>query len=252
MAGTRASCRAIVVAYDATRAAERALREAAALLPGRPALVLVVWKAGLAFELIALPASAIGLPPAPLDIRAALAAERSAYEGALRAAEQAAQLARELGLDAEPLVVADDPDVPVHETIVAVARERAAQAVVVGAHAHGGILGGVSRGVVRAAPCAVVVVREDVRREELAPAGRRPTPETMTIEQKTGTSNRAYNLVSVIYHALQGAETYDAFIADAQRDGDGELADFFRGVQERNREIAERAKRLLMPRLDGA
>jgi nucleotide-binding universal stress UspA family protein len=158
------SRRPIVVAYDATPAAERALREAAALLAGRPALVLVVWKAGLAFELIALPASSIGLPPAPLDIRAALAAEESAYEGARRAAEQAAQLARELGLDAEPLVVADEPEVPVSETIVSVARERDAQAVVVGAHRHGGILGGVTRGVVRDAPCPVVVVREDVER----------------------------------------------------------------------------------------
>jgi nucleotide-binding universal stress UspA family protein len=156
--------RPIVVAYDATPAAERALREAAALLAGRPALVLVVWKAGLAFELITLPASSIGLPPAPLDIRAALAAEQSAYEGAQRAAEQAAQLARELGLDAEPLVVADDPEVPVSETIVSVGRERDADAIVVGARTQAGIVDSVSRGVVRAAPCPVVVVREDVRR----------------------------------------------------------------------------------------
>jgi nucleotide-binding universal stress UspA family protein len=152
----------IVIAYDATPASERALREAAALLTGRPAQVLVVWKAGLAFELIALPASSIGLPPAPLDIRAAMAAEEAVYEGARRAAEQAAQLARELGLDAAWLVVADEPEVPVDETIVAVARERDAAAVVVGAHAHGGILGSVSRGVIRSAPCPVVVVREDI------------------------------------------------------------------------------------------
>jgi nucleotide-binding universal stress UspA family protein len=154
----------ILIAYDATPAAERALREAAALFTGRPGLVLVVWKAGLAFELIALPASSVGLPPAPLDIRAAMEAEQTLYEGARRAAEQAARLARELGLDAQPLVVADDPDVPVDETIVSVARERGAQAVVVGAQAKSGILGNVPRGVIRTAPCAVVVVREDVGR----------------------------------------------------------------------------------------
>jgi hypothetical protein len=73
----------------------------------------------------------------------------------------------------------------------------------------------------------------------------------MTIEEKTGTSNAAYNLVSVIYHALQGAETYEEFIADAEREGDGELADFLRDVQERNRDVADRGKRLLKPRLDG-
>jgi nucleotide-binding universal stress UspA family protein len=155
----------VLVAYDATPASERALREGAALLAGRAALVLVVYKPGLAFEAIALPASSIGLPPAPLDIRAALEAEATAYDNARRAAEQGAWLARELGLDAAPLVVADDPDVPVHDTIASVARERDAQAVVVGAHAHGPILGSVSRGVIRTAPCAVVVVRQDARKD---------------------------------------------------------------------------------------
>jgi hypothetical protein len=72
----------------------------------------------------------------------------------------------------------------------------------------------------------------------------------MSIEQKTRTSNAAYDLVSVIYHALQGAETYDRYIADAEERGDGELADFFRDVQERNCDIADRAKALLRDRLD--
>jgi hypothetical protein len=72
----------------------------------------------------------------------------------------------------------------------------------------------------------------------------------MSVEQKTRTSNAAYNLVSVIYHALQGAETYDGYIADAEQRGDGELADFFREVQDRNCDIADRAKALLRDRLD--
>jgi hypothetical protein len=72
----------------------------------------------------------------------------------------------------------------------------------------------------------------------------------MTIEEKTRTSNPAYDLVSVMYHALQGAETYDRYITDALERGDGELADFFRDVQERNCEIADRAKALLGRRLD--
>jgi len=53
----------------------------------------------------------------------------------------------------------------------------------------------------------------------------------MTIEAKTRTSNPAYDLVSVMYHALQGAETYERYITDARERGDGELADFFRAVQ---------------------
>jgi len=71
----------------------------------------------------------------------------------------------------------------------------------------------------------------------------------MTIEEKTRTSNAAYDLISVIYHALQGAETYDRYITDADQRADGELADFFREVQRRNCDIAERAQGLLRDRL---
>ena len=71
----------------------------------------------------------------------------------------------------------------------------------------------------------------------------------MTIEEKTRTSNAAYDLVSVIYHALQGAETYDRYIADARERDDGELADFFSEVQRANCEFAEHGQRLLISRL---
>jgi hypothetical protein len=71
----------------------------------------------------------------------------------------------------------------------------------------------------------------------------------MTIEEKTRTSDAAYDLVSVIYHALQGAETYDRYITDARGRNDGELADFFREVQAANCDFAERGQRLLSSRL---
>src|SRR4051794_6401564 len=74
----------VIIAYDGSPAAEHALREAGPLLAGRCALVLVVWKAGVAFELVELPAATIGLPPAPIDIRAALETDRALYEGAQR------------------------------------------------------------------------------------------------------------------------------------------------------------------------
>jgi nucleotide-binding universal stress UspA family protein len=150
----------VLIGYDGTAAAERALRETAELLTGREAVVAVVWKAGLAFELLALPAAGVGLPAAPVDVRTALEVDRSLLESASRGAERAAELARELGLDAEPLVVADDPETPVDETLVRVARERDAQVVAIGAHKHGPILGSISRGVVRNAPCPALVVRE--------------------------------------------------------------------------------------------
>ena len=150
----------VLIAYDGTAAAERALRETSELLRGRKALVVVVYKAGLVFELIELPAASAGLPPAPLDIRTALEIDQSLLEATRRAAEQAAATARELGLEAEPLVVTEDPEIPVDETLVSLARERDVQVVSVGAHNHGPILGSISRGVVRNAPCPALVVRE--------------------------------------------------------------------------------------------
>ena len=152
----------VLIAYDGTMTSEQALREAAGLLGGGPALVVVVSKPGLAFELIELPASSIGLPPAPLDVRTALETERALFEGAQRAAERAAALARSLGLEADALVVAEDPDITVAETLLRIARERDARAIAVGAHPHGGLLGSTTRAVVRDARCPVIVVRSDV------------------------------------------------------------------------------------------
>jgi rubrerythrin len=62
---------------------------------------------------------------------------------------------------------------------------------------------------------------------------------------KTGTSDPTYNLVSVLYHALQGAETYDMYIQDAESEGMNDLAQFFRDVQKEERHRADRAKELL-------
>ena len=60
-----------------------------------------------------------------------------------------------------------------------------------------------------------------------------------------GTTDVAYNLISVIYHALQGAETYGVYANDAEQDGNPRLAEFFRGVQEESLKRAEHAKELL-------
>lgn len=152
----------VLIGYDGTRAAEHALRETAGLLGGHTALIVVIWKTGLAFELIELPTSSVGLPPAPLDVRTALEADQALYEGARRAAERAAQLARTLGLDAEPLVVAEDPETEVAETLVQIARERDADAIAIGAHSRSGLLGSTCRAVIKTAPCPVLVVRSPV------------------------------------------------------------------------------------------
>ena len=67
--------------------------------------------------------------------------------------------------------------------------------------------------------------------------------------KETGTSDEGYNLVSVLYHALQGAETCTRYIEDAERTGDEELANFFREAKDIQRQLAGQAKMLLKRRL---
>jgi hypothetical protein len=64
-------------------------------------------------------------------------------------------------------------------------------------------------------------------------------------EQTTGTRDEHYNLVSVLYHALSGADTCDRYALDAEAAGDERLAAFFREGQVLQTELAERAKGLL-------
>lgn len=67
---------------------------------------------------------------------------------------------------------------------------------------------------------------------------------------RAGVENERYDLVSVLYHTLQEAETLQAYIDDAQQSGDEELAGFLRGVQEEDRNRAKQAKKLLADRLN--
>ena len=61
-------------------------------------------------------------------------------------------------------------------------------------------------------------------------------------ERATGARNEEYNLVSVLYHALHGAETCEMYALDAEAAGNDELASFFRNVQATHRQVAEQAK----------
>ncbi len=66
----------------------------------------------------------------------------------------------------------------------------------------------------------------------------------------TGSSNEQYNLVSVLYHSLEGAATYEQYIQDAQQAGDNDLANFFQEVKDTNSRLAQRAKELLGQRMN--
>ena len=61
-------------------------------------------------------------------------------------------------------------------------------------------------------------------------------------EQATGTRDEHYNLISVLYHALHGAENCETYMFDAETTGRGELAAFFREAQAMHAALAEQAK----------
>jgi maltooligosyltrehalose synthase len=64
--------------------------------------------------------------------------------------------------------------------------------------------------------------------------GRRGTPDDAT-----------YDLISVMYHTLQGCETYEQYAQDAEQAGQQEIAQFFREVQQQNERLAQRGQQLL-------
>ena len=61
----------------------------------------------------------------------------------------------------------------------------------------------------------------------------------------TGTRDITYDLISTCYHLLQGAETVNLYIADAEQEGNQELVTFFRETKDEYTRRAEQAKQLL-------
>jgi hypothetical protein len=65
----------------------------------------------------------------------------------------------------------------------------------------------------------------------------------------TGTKDKDYNIIWFVEACLSNALRLESYIADAERDGDTELADFFRRAQGESRKGAEQGKELLARRL---
>ena len=59
----------------------------------------------------------------------------------------------------------------------------------------------------------------------------------------TGTRDETYDVISIVYHALQGAENCDIYAEDAERD---ELRSFFQQAGDQQRQLADKGKQLLM------
>jgi rubrerythrin len=71
---------------------------------------------------------------------------------------------------------------------------------------------------------------------------------TTTGQQLTGISDTVFNLGSVFYHAAEGGQVYAKYIEDAEREGDQELVEFFREVQQQDAHRAQKAKQLISRR----
>ena len=67
----------------------------------------------------------------------------------------------------------------------------------------------------------------------------------------TGTKDKVYNLVWFVEQSLSNALRLQTYIEDADRDGDSDLAEFFRRAQAASRKGGEQGKDLLRKRLSG-
>jgi hypothetical protein len=71
----------------------------------------------------------------------------------------------------------------------------------------------------------------------------------MEAGQTTGTKDKDYNLIWFTEQSLSNALRLETYIQDAEREGDNELADFFRRAQSASRKGGGQGKELLGKRM---
>ena len=69
--------------------------------------------------------------------------------------------------------------------------------------------------------------------------------------QLTGTKDKDYNVIWFTEQCLSNVLRLEQYVEDADRDGDSELADFFRRAQSESKKGAEQGKEMLRSRLSG-
>ncbi len=151
----------VLIAFDGSAAARRALTDAAGLFGSRRALVVTVWEAGLAYATTAVPQDGMIMTPM-VEPGFAREIDHEVHSEAEQIAQEGAELAKSLNLDAAALAVADEGDVA--DTILRVADEQQAAAIVVGSRGRSGLRarleGSTSKALLKHAACPVVVVHE--------------------------------------------------------------------------------------------
>jgi hypothetical protein len=68
----------------------------------------------------------------------------------------------------------------------------------------------------------------------------------------TGTKDKDYNIIWFVEQCLSNVLRLETYIEDAEREGDSELADFFRRAQGESRKGAEQGKTMLRQRIAAA
>jgi rubrerythrin len=73
----------------------------------------------------------------------------------------------------------------------------------------------------------------------------------MTQKPASPVKDKNYDLITVLQVALRSVWKTETYAGDAEREGDSELADWFRRIQDFNRTIADQGKQMLRRRLQG-
>jgi rubrerythrin len=67
--------------------------------------------------------------------------------------------------------------------------------------------------------------------------------------QVTGTKDKDYNVIWFVEQCLSNTLRLETYSQDAEREGDSDLADFFRRAQTESKKGAEKGKEILKDRL---
>jgi nucleotide-binding universal stress UspA family protein len=147
----------LLLCYDGSEDARRAIERAGALLAGRRALVVTVWQPITDLDSFAW----TGPTASQVDV---VELNRAAAEDGDRVADEGVRVALEAGLRAEPLAV--ETTGSVWKTIVEIADRHDAAAIVMGSRGLAGVrsmlLGSASSAVVHHADRATLVIRQPV------------------------------------------------------------------------------------------
>lgn len=71
----------------------------------------------------------------------------------------------------------------------------------------------------------------------------------MTNTPQSPVKDANFDLIAILNASLEMAWTAEEYIADAEKNGDSELAEWFRKIQQSNLKAGEQGKQLLLDRL---